>query len=78
MRLTRQTANAAQNEHLMHEVLCWDAGLYGIDHYCCHTLQHRHVAGTLCCRGNEHKKAGWITLRPGTPEHRSVGTVLGW
>ena len=50
----------------MHELLYWDAGLLGVDHYGCQTLQHSHVGGTLLyCRRNEQKKPGWITLRLG-------------
>ena len=54
--MTRQAAKAAENEHLMQELMCWDAGFSGADHYGCQALQHRHVGGTLYCRRNEHNK----------------------
>ena len=57
----------------MHKLLYWDAGLLGVDHYGCQTLQHSHVGGTLLyCRRNEQKKPGWITLRLGILLSNSV------
>ena len=49
----------------MHEVMCWDVGFEGVDHYGCQTLQHKHGGGMLYCKRNELKKLGYITLRLG-------------
>ena len=63
--LTGQIAKAAENEHLMQELMCWDAGFSGVDHYGCQTLQHRHVGAKWVprCLAEEmsRKKLGWIT-----------------